>query len=113
MTLIASGNFTVLREIRVIVRVGRGTTAEQSQFTGIFCSDLVPASFWNEDGISGRDRTCFAVDLHGPGSSGDVVEFFAELVVVALRHSSRRESGFGEALLLNGGVGSIEQSSDR
>jgi len=72
----------------------------------------MPGARRDEDGIAGTDGAFFTVDLHGAGSFEDKVEFFAELMVVALGGAADGDGGFGEALILHGGVRAVEDTAD-
>jgi hypothetical protein len=72
----------------------------------------MPGVWWNQDGIAGADVAGFAVDLHGPLPFEDEVEFFAELVVMSLGWLANGNGGFGEALVLHGRVGAVQDAAD-
>ena len=72
----------------------------------------MPGTGWDEDGVAGGDLAAFAVDLHGPLPFEDEVELLAEFVVVALGGLADGDGGFGEALVLHGGVGAVEDAAD-
>ena len=99
-----------LLEIGVVVLVGRGAAAEELERLGGL--DLMPCASWDEDGIAGADFALFAIDLHQAFSFEEVVEFLADLVVVAFGFASDWKSCFGEALALHRSVGEIEMASD-
>ena len=87
------------------MRIRRRTAAEESE--GLRRSDLMPGSRRDEDGITRDDGVGFAVDLHGALPFEDEVEFFAELVVVALGRLTDGDGGFGETLILHWRVGAV------
>lgn len=72
----------------------------------------MPRVRWNQDGIAGADVAGFAVDLHGPLPFEDEVEFFAELVVVAVGRLAHGDRGFSEALILHRRVGAVQDAAD-
>lgn len=53
-----------------------------------------------------------AVDFYGGFSFEDEVDFFASFVVVAVGLGAGGEAGFGEALVLDGCVGGVEDAAD-
>jgi hypothetical protein len=72
----------------------------------------MPGVRWNQDGIAGADVAGITVDLHGSLPFEDEVELFAELVVVALGRLADGDSGLGEALILYGRVGPVQDAAD-
>ena len=71
------------------------------------------AGAWgDEDGIAGGDGAGEAVDFDGSGAIEDEIDFLAELVEVAGGGGAGGQGGFGERLVLDGGVGVIEQAAD-
>ena len=72
----------------------------------------MPGSGGNEDGVAGDDGVACAVDLHCALAFEDEVEFFAELVVVALGGLADGDGGLSEALILHRCVGAVEDAAD-
>ena len=72
----------------------------------------MPGTGWNENRIAGGDFAGFAVDFHGAVAFEDEVEFFAELVVVALGGLADGDGGFGEALILHRRIRAVEDAAD-
>ena len=72
----------------------------------------MPGTGWDEDGIANDDGALFAVDFHGAAAFEDEVEFFAELVVVAFGRLADGDGGFGEALILHGGIRAVEDAAN-
>ena len=97
-------------EIDVGVVVGRCAAAEEAEFC--LCGDLVAGASRDEDGVAGTHGTGFAVDFHLRGSLEEEVEFFEELVVVAVGGLAGGHAGFGQALFFDGGVGAVEDTAD-
>lgn len=75
--------------------------------------DLVPGPGGNEDAIPGSNHTLISVNFHFSHTFKDEIEFFGKSVVVTLGASTRRDAGFGEALVLHGGVGAVQDAPDR
>jgi hypothetical protein len=73
----------------------------------------VPGTRGNEDGVAGIDDLSGAIDFHFGGAFEDEVEFLAEAMVVAFGGAAGAEGGFGEGLVLDGGVGEVEKASNR
>ncbi len=73
----------------------------------------MPGAGGNEDGVAGIDGLTGAIDFHFGGAFEDEVEFFAEAMVVAFGGAAGGEGGFGEGLILDRGVGQVEQASNR
>lgn len=92
------------------MRVRRCTAAEETE--GLVGGDLMPGTRWDEDGIARGNGLFLAVDLHRAGAFEDEVEFLAELVVVTLGGLADRHGGFGQALVLHGGIRAVEDAAD-
>lgn len=74
--------------------------------------DLVPGARGNEDGVAGVDGLSGAIDFHFGGAFEDEVEFLTEAMVVAFGGAAGGECGFGEGLVLDRGVGQVEQATN-
>jgi len=72
----------------------------------------VPGARGNEDGVAGIDCLCGTIDFHFGRAFEDEIEFFAEAMVVAFGGTAGGEGGFGEGLILDGGVSEVEQASN-
>ncbi len=72
----------------------------------------MPGTRRDEYGVTWADFTGLAIDLHRALAFKDEIEFFAELMVVPLGGLTDRDGGFGEALVLHGGVGAVEDAAD-
>ena len=73
----------------------------------------MPGARGDEDGVAGVDGLSGAIDFHFGRAFEDEVEFFTEAMVVAFGSAAGGEGGFGEGLVLDGGVGQVEQASNR
>ncbi len=73
----------------------------------------MPRAGRDEDRIAGADLARGSVDFHLCRSLEKKINFLAHPVVVALRESSRRKSGLGEALVADRRVGMVEDFADR
>lgn len=92
------------------MRIRRGAAAEEAE--GLGGGDLVPGARRDEDGIANGHGAFFAVDLHGALAFEDEVEFLTQLVVVALGGAADWDGGFGEALVLHGGIRAVQDAAD-
>lgn len=95
------------------MRVGGSAAAEEADGSFFGGCDLVPGAWGNQDGIAGIDGLSDAIDFHFGGSFEDEVEFFADAMVVAFGGAVGGEGGLGKGLVLDGGVGQVEEASDR
>ena len=73
----------------------------------------MPSTGRNEDGVSGPDLPGVPVDFHDRGSFEDEIDLLAKPVKVAGRCSARLKCGLGETLVLNGGIGEVEEAPYR
>jgi len=72
----------------------------------------VPGAWGDEDGVAWGDGAGGAVDFHFGGAFKDEVKFFANAMVVAFGGAAGGEGGLGEGLVLDWGVGEVEQAAD-
>ena len=75
--------------------------------------DLVPGARWDQDGVAWADWANDAIDFHGSSAFEDEIEFLAELVVVSLGGLAYGDGGFGEGLVLDWCISSIQDATDR
>lgn len=92
--------------------MGIGWRAAAEEAEGLGGGDLVPGTGGDEDGIAGGDGFFFSVYFHEAFAFEDEVEFFAELVVVALGRLPDGDGGLGEGLVLHGGIGPVQDATD-
>ena len=101
-----------LLEIGVFMGVGRRATTQETQCVTAGVGDLVPGSRRDENGIVGGDGFLFPIDFHQPLTAEDEVDFFSELVIVALRLPAGGQRGFGKGLILHRCVGFVQDAAD-
>jgi hypothetical protein len=89
--------------------IARGATAQQMQRRTAGVPYSVAGARRNCDGISRPDLARLAIDLHPARSLCDEVNLLGFLVVVFLGAACDAQSGFGEALITDGGVTVGEQ----
>ena len=99
-----------LREICVLVCVGRRAAAEEAE--RFARGDGVPCARRNEDGIAVADGACGAVDLHFARAFEDEIKLLREPVVMPLRGRAGGHAGLGERLLFYGRIGAVEDAAD-
>ena len=99
-----------LREIRILVRIGRRAAAEKAKW---LCSrDRVPRARRDEDRIAPADRAMFAVELYLAHAFENEIKLLRHLVIVPLCPGSRGDARFRKALVLYGRICAIEDRTD-
>jgi len=100
-----------LFKIGILVRVNGCAAAEETDVRG--GCDLVPSASGDEDSVVGFNRACFTIDLHEGFAFEYEIDLLTQLVVVPVCGTASWQTGFGEALLFDGRIGGIENTTDR
>jgi hypothetical protein len=108
---LAHGPMLALLEVRVLVAVRRGATAEEAKRR--VGANLVPGTGRDQDGVARTNTSATAVDLHLAGAFEHEVDLLGSTVVVPLRLLLRRELGLRETLIPRGRHPVVEQDTDR
>ena len=96
----------------VVMFVGGGTAAEETEHIMACVPNLVLPARWNGDGIADFYIAFFIFNAHAPRALSDVIDFFGEAMVMLLRGCAGLETGFSEALVAYRGVSMRKQFTD-
>ena len=92
------------------MRVRRGAGAEEAERR--LRMDGVPGARREKDGVAWENGARLAVDVYGSMPVEDEVDLFSALMVMPLGEVAGGQAGFGQALVLHGRIGPVENAAN-